>query len=56
MTAWLNVSPIIRIQGNNIVSVTKALIETYVAENDIRVIETIIKKTATESTTQRKQC
>ena len=49
-------SPIISSQGNNIVSATKAIIETHVAENAIRIIEIIIRMTTTESITQRKQC
>ena len=56
MTDRSNVSPIIRGQVNNIVSDTKEIIETHKAENPIRIIKIIIKKTTTESTTQRKQC
>ena len=56
MTAHSNVSPIIRGQVNNIVSDTKEIIETHKAENPIRIIQIIIKKTTKESTTQRKQC
>ena len=40
-------SPIISSHGNNIVSETKTIIETHVAENDIRIIEIIIRKTTT---------
>ena len=40
-------SPIIRIQGNTTVSSTKAIIETHVVENDIRIIEIIMRKTTT---------
>ena len=51
-----NVSPTIRSQVNDIVSATKSIIETHVAEKAIRIIEIIIKKTTTEFTTQRRQC
>ena len=49
-------SPIIRSQGNNIVSYTKAILETHVSENSIIIVEIIIIKTAIESITQCKQC
>ena len=49
-------STIIRIQEDNIVSDTKVIIETHVADNAIRIIEIIIKNTTKESTKQRKQC
>ena len=49
-----NVYPVIRDQGNNIVSATKAMIETHVAENAIRIILIIIRKTTTDSITQQK--
>ena len=47
-------SPIIRSQVNNIVSATKVIIETHVAENAIRTIEIKIRNTTTESITQKK--
>ena len=49
-------SSIIRSQVNNMILPTKAIIETYVAENAIRIIEIIIINTTTESITQHKQC
>ena len=49
-------SPIIMGQGDNIVSDTKAKIETHVGDNAIIIIDIIIRKTTTESITQRKQC
>ena len=49
-------SPIFMSQGNNIVSDTKAVIETHVAENSIRITAIIIRKTTTESITQQKKC
>ena len=50
------ISPIIRSQGNNIVSATNIIVETHVLEKTVRIIKIIIRKTTTESTTQRKQC
>ena len=41
-------SPIIRIQGNNIVSSTKARIGTKIADNSIIIIEIIIRMIITE--------
>ena len=38
MKSHSNFSPITRSQGNDIVSSTKAIIETHVAANDIRII------------------
>ena len=48
-------SPIIRSHVNNIVSATKAIIETHLAEKSIRIIEIIIRNTTTESITHQKQ-
>ena len=45
-------SPIIRSQRNNIVSATKAIKETHLAENAIIIIELIIIKTTAESIAQ----
>ena len=45
MTASSQNYPITRSQEDNIVSVTKAMVETHVAENDIRIILIIIIKT-----------
>ena len=47
---------IIRDQGNNIASATKAIIETHISDNDIIIIEIIIGKTTTDSISQWKQC
>ena len=49
-------SRIKRSQENNIVSATKEIIKTHVAENDIRFIDILIRTATTESITQRKQC
>ena len=38
MTTLSNYSPIIRSQKNNIVSATKAITETHIAANAIRII------------------
>ena len=55
MTAWSKkISNIIRSQENNIVSATKALIVTHVAENPIKIIQIIVRKTTTASIPQRK--
>ena len=43
-------------QGNNIVSATKAIIETHVSENTIRIIPIMIRQITTDSITQWKQC
>ena len=49
-------SPIIRSQEKDIVSATQKIKETHVAENNIRIIEKIIRKTTIESITQWEQC
>ena len=49
-------SPVIRSHGNNIVSATKEILETHILENAIKIIDIIIKNTATESIKKRKQC
>ena len=38
MTDWSKYSPIMRIQGNNTVSATKAMVETHIADNAIIII------------------
>ena len=48
--------PMIRSQGNNLVSATKSITETHVVENDIKIIQIRIIKTTTEFITQRKKC
>ena len=49
--------PIIRIQGENIISATKAMIETHVAETAIRIIPgRHLKILQPDSITQWKQC
>ena len=47
---------IISIQGNNIISVTKAMTETHVTYNAIRIILVVIRKIPSDSITQRNQC
>ena len=48
-------SPIIRSHVNAIVSATKAITETHLAEKYIRIIGIIIRNTTAESITHQKQ-
>ena len=57
MTAWSNVSPIIRNQENNIVSTTKAIMETHLAARRYyNYSEGTIKRLQHDSIPQGKKC